>query len=283
MGVKSELQRGIKSGFRNYHNNAYYKAVIDLNYRNKLFDIAFRKTTNNMNTILYGPLGTGKTYHTIDLAVRIAAPNDYTEGDHKANKEVYDQLVQTGQVVFTTFHQSMCYEDFIEGIKPLKPSEGDNFLTYDIIPGVFKQISERAQYFSNTSPKIPSGIKILSESEFRDAQFYKISLGDINDPEDQAIYDYCIENNCIAIGFMYGIDLTNKTEEEIYKIAAENNLGRFSAQALCYFSLYLKNDNYFIVSKGVSKVRAIGKVTGDYFYDKEAPPSGTNILEKLNG
>lgn len=158
----------------------------------------------------------------------------------------------------------------IEGIKPLKPSEGDSFLTYDIIPGVFKQISERAQYFSNTSPKAPSGIKILSESEFQNAQFYKISLGDINDPEDQAIYDYCIENKCIAIGFMYGIDLTNRTEEEIYKIAAENNLGRFSAQALCYFSLYLKNDNYFIVSKGVSKVRAIGKVTGPYYYDKEA-------------
>lgn len=90
MGVKSELQRGIKSGFRNYHNNAYFKAVIDLNYRNKIFDNAFRKTTNNMNTILYGPPGTGKTYHTIDLAVRIAAPDEYTEGDHEANKEVYE-------------------------------------------------------------------------------------------------------------------------------------------------------------------------------------------------
>jgi len=99
---------------------------------------------------------------------------------------------------------------------------------------------------------------------------YKISLGDINVPEDQAIYDYCIENNCIAIGFIYGIDLKNRTEEDIYKIATENNLSRFSAQALCYFSLYLKNDNYIIVSKGLSKVRAFGKVTGDYFYDEGA-------------
>jgi hypothetical protein len=224
-----------------------------------------------LNTILYGPPGTGKTYYTVDLAVRIAAPEKYAQNDHEANKKIYDQLVQSGQVVFTTFHQSMCYEDFIEGIKPLKPSEGDSFLTYDVVTGVFKQISERAQYFSKNALTASVPRKILNESEMQNAQIYKISLGDINDPEDQAIYDYCIENSCIAIGFMYGNDLTNKTEEEIYKIAAGNDEGRYAAQALCYFSLYLKKDNYFLVSKGLSKVRAIGKVSGPYFYDKEAP------------
>jgi 5-methylcytosine-specific restriction protein B len=98
-----------------------------------------------LNTILYGPPGTGKTYYTVDLAVQIAAPDKYRDNDHDANKEVYDTLVREGQVIFTTFHQSMCYEDFVEGIKPLKPGENDPYLKYDIEDGIFKKICSAAQ------------------------------------------------------------------------------------------------------------------------------------------
>lgn len=48
--------------------------------------------------------------------------------------------------VFTTFHQSFSYEDFIEGIKPkLNTEAGDVELSYQIENGVFKELCLRAQ------------------------------------------------------------------------------------------------------------------------------------------
>jgi len=102
------------------------------------------KKEYTLNTILYGPPGTGKTYHTVDLAVKIASPEKYIEGNHEENKKIYDNLIKQGQIVFTTFHQSMSYEDFIEGIKPLKPEGTDTFLKYDVEDGIFKKICAAA-------------------------------------------------------------------------------------------------------------------------------------------
>lgn len=48
--------------------------------------------------------------------------------------------------VFTTFHQSFSYEDFIEGIKPKMDEETEtNELTYKIESGIFKELCSRAQ------------------------------------------------------------------------------------------------------------------------------------------
>lgn len=110
-------------------------------------------TTWNLNTILYGPPGTGKTYYTINKAVSIIEGIDSEEKLYKkyqTRKELkkrFDELLISdwenpkGQIGFITFHQSMCYEDFIEGIKPLKPGEDDNTVFYDIKDGIFKLIS----------------------------------------------------------------------------------------------------------------------------------------------
>jgi 5-methylcytosine-specific restriction protein B len=48
--------------------------------------------------------------------------------------------------VFTTFHQSYSYEDFIEGIKPILTSEeSDGAVAYHIEDGIFKQICKKAE------------------------------------------------------------------------------------------------------------------------------------------
>jgi len=49
--------------------------------------------------------------------------------------------------VFTTFHQSFSYEDFIEGIKPRMENDSEEIenLTYEIQSGIFKQLCADAQ------------------------------------------------------------------------------------------------------------------------------------------
>lgn len=100
-----------------------------------------------LNQILYGPPGTGKTYNTINKAISIANPEFNLNQNREILKAEYNRLVENGQIVFTTFHQSMSYEDFIEGIKPIieEDSDGNRSVIYEIKNGVFKLISEKAQ------------------------------------------------------------------------------------------------------------------------------------------
>ena len=94
----------------------------------------------SMNQILYGPPGTGKTYNTRNLALQILG--EKIEGlSRKEIKKLYDTKVESGNIVFTTFHQSMSYEDFIEGIKP---STKENNVIYNVVDGLFKKLSEKA-------------------------------------------------------------------------------------------------------------------------------------------
>lgn len=96
-----------------------------------------------LNQILYGPPGTGKTYNTIYKALSILEPEiDYKEGKTREEaKTKFDEYVASERIVFTTFHQSMSYEDFVEGIKP---STVKGTITYKPESGVFKTIAEKA-------------------------------------------------------------------------------------------------------------------------------------------
>ena len=103
--------------------------------------------TNNLNQILYGPPGTGKTYNTINKALSILETKTQEEinvEDRDVLKSKFDDYIKNGQIIFTTFHQSMSYEDFIEGIKPLKPEEEDEFVKYDVKEGIFKGLCRQA-------------------------------------------------------------------------------------------------------------------------------------------
>src|SRR5690606_24733268 len=109
-----------------------------------------------LNQILYGPPGTGKTYSTKEAAVKIASPTVYAsigsnltiEQRRKLITDEYEKLLDAGQIVFCTFHQSMSYEDFVEGIKP--ETIGDN-ISYSVQPGVFKELCEKASVKSNSN------------------------------------------------------------------------------------------------------------------------------------
>lgn len=111
-----------------------------------------------LNQILYGPPGTGKTYQTINKAVSIASPEFNLNQERDLIKKEYQRLVDAGQIVFTTFHQSMSYEDFVEGIKPEieEDSEGVKTVIYEIKKGIFREISENAQKVKLQSEEVSS-------------------------------------------------------------------------------------------------------------------------------
>lgn len=111
-----------------------------------------------LNQILYGPPGTGKTYQTINKAVSIASQEFNLNQERDLVKKEYQRLVDAGQIVFTTFHQSMSYEDFVEGIKPEieEDSEGVKTVIYEIKKGIFREISENAQKVKLQSEEVSS-------------------------------------------------------------------------------------------------------------------------------
>ena len=99
-----------------------------------------------LNCIIYGAPGTGKTYTTAEYALAIikdiAVDNKRKNFDErKAVMAEYNDYVRKGQVIFTTFHQSYGYEEFIQGLRPDTESEQMSFITVD---GVFKRIADTA-------------------------------------------------------------------------------------------------------------------------------------------
>ncbi|HEY3588779.1 MAG TPA: AAA family ATPase [Buttiauxella sp.] len=102
---------------------------------------AFSATAFPLNQILFGPPGTGKTWDTSSLAVQIIDGKNAVEWPRDQIKKRYDVLVKAEQIVFTTFHQSFSYEDFIEGIRA---ETKDGIIHYKIEDGVFKKLATEA-------------------------------------------------------------------------------------------------------------------------------------------
>lgn len=99
-----------------------------------------------LNSIIYGAPGTGKTYSTVQYAIAMLENVEVdltkkTTDERKQIVEKYNQYVEDGKIVFTTFHQNYGYEDFIQGLRPDTKLGGLNFKNVD---GVFKEIANRA-------------------------------------------------------------------------------------------------------------------------------------------
>lgn len=144
------------------------------------------------NIILYGPPGTGKTYNTAIYAVAICDNLSIEEVRTKPYSEVmerYQQLKDVEKrVVFTTFHQSYGYEEFIEGIKPKIDNESRD-VEYIIKDGVFKAFCDRAGQIRAKTNK--AAVR-------DDARIWNVILGGNSAPELKSI---CFKEGTIRIGW----------------------------------------------------------------------------------
>ena len=118
----------------------------------KFKDMVFVEKTAKLlqskhNIILQGAPGTGKTYNTAAITLKALDITDVDLTDHKAVMDRYDEL-RGKQIFFTTFHQSLDYEDFVEGLKPhiQTDNKGNSIgVTYEPEDGIFKRACNAAQ------------------------------------------------------------------------------------------------------------------------------------------
>ena len=179
--------------------------------------------SHKKNIILQGAPGVGKTYTTAALALSICGEN--VPDDHDSVMKRYEELQKDGRIGFVTFHQSMDYEDFVEGIKP---STDNGTITYDVEDGVFKQMC----------------IKALSENNFDEVYAKFIS----------AIEDYNEENPFklkTPSGSLFAVFVNSKGNLALcagaslkkYAVLTKENLRSFfiDTASVTYYKSYFKS------------------------------------------
>ena len=248
---------------KNSNSHEYNKeAVKTVQYK----ETHMKENTNPLNQILYGPPGTGKTYNTVIKAIEITNPEliqkdkDGNVENYEVLKEKFDELKQQGQIEFVTFHQSYSYEEFVEGIKPdiSKWNDDGSELKYVGKDGIFKNICEHAK------PIKVSSIK-HQPIDFSNTKVFKMSLGNTLEKEDD-IYEYCISNDVVALGFK-DVDFSDCKTSQDFKDKDDS----WGATALERFVNWMDIGDIIIVSNGNRNFRAIAQVTGDYYYDRTTP------------
>lgn len=110
-----------------------------------------RRVSDVGQLIFYGPPGTGKTF----------------KATHLARDWVYDTATTPpadNQVQTVTFHPSVSYEDFVEGLTATKGSE-DDAVSYEYEPGTFKRIynDARKAYERSDGENSPRYVLIIDE------------------------------------------------------------------------------------------------------------------------
>lgn len=200
---------GIPYAILNTHYRKFIQNnIVKDNSMKQEANFAQEKIYQPLNQILYGPPGTGKTYNTVLKAMSIIDNTEYknvSDEQYSALKTRFDELKQTGQIEFVTFHQSYSYEEFVEGIKPYIP-EWDALDNVDVKyigeNGIFKRICKKAE-----TPIIKNVDSNLELNE--NPKIWKVSLMKTGENE---IRKDCMENNRIRIGFdKYGETINDET------------------------------------------------------------------------
>ena len=220
-----------------------------------------------INLILYGPPGTGKTYSSAAEAVRLCG--EPVPEDREALKQTYRQLLAAGRIEFVTFHQSMSYEDFVEGRQPMTGSDEDDDTSsagfrLETVPGIFRRMAKRAE----TSRGRSTGDDAITVA---DRQVFKMSIDEANNPEDARLFEEAIEGGYALLGFE-DIDWSDdKYADREAIIEACKTKGHTDIDARSgvvqmpfIFRNWVHQGDIVIVSKGNSLFRAIGEFAGDY-------------------
>lgn len=108
-----------------------------------------------LNQILYGPPGTGKTYATVERALEIFVQAGLRNSGNTRQEQLrcFNNLVQDGHIRFVTFHQSFCYEDFVEGIRAVTDDDGK--ISYEVKDGIFKELCTEARGTAGEAVSLP--------------------------------------------------------------------------------------------------------------------------------
>ena len=262
--LRSELANN-KNGINDFPAFSFY-ADRTINYTindDDFNDREIDKMNIPLNQILYGPPGTGKTYNTVLKAMSIIDNTEYkdvSEEQYSALKARFDELKQAGQIEFVTFHQSYSYEEFVEGIKPYIPEWGttDNTeVRYIGENGIFKEICKNARQIKTdkTSHKI----------DFSKTRIFKMSLGANWENETEDIYNYCLTNNVVALGWGDDKDFSScNTSEEFRKLDST-----WGAKAVEIFKNWMRVGDIILISNGNSNIKAIAQITGEYEYHND--------------
>ncbi|MFI8554395.1 AAA family ATPase [Psychrobacter sp. NPDC077938] len=245
-----------------------------------------------LNRIVYGPPGTGKTYCTTELAVQCAAPDWYCDfnndpldesGRRERLKAKYDELTDKGRIAFTTFHQSFSYEDFVEGIRPIvvEGIDGSSNISYEVVDGIFKQLCTNARTTEQTG--YTQAVNIEGKN------IWKLSLGNTNISDENEIFNECIDNNYVLLGWGDDIDFSNcsNRREVVAKIEQSHNISladdpnNYKATAVNTFKNAVSIGDLVIISDGNHKFRAIAEITSDYEFLDTKERSGFQQLRKV--
>jgi hypothetical protein len=258
------------------------------------------KVGAQLNQILFGPPGTGKTYNTIYYALSIIEQKSIEdlqiEGENDEGRkklvERFNRYKENNVASMITFHQSFAYEDFIEGIKPTMEEEsiesgGKDLIQYQIVDGIFKQLCIDARAINQIDSTSNIDVYIAPEI-LENKSFHKISLGNTLDDSGNSVYSYCKENNCIALGWGEDVDYSGvdsrKGIKDCFLAAGYAAQQRdFNIGAIERFILWMKEGDIVFISHGNQNLKAVGIIEGGYEYraSKDLPFLGYNHFRKV--
>ena len=203
------------------------------------------------NVVLYGAPGTGKTYDVPEFAVRLCDPAFMaTEPNREEIVSRYNQLKTEKRIAFTTFHQSLDYEDWIEGLRPVVNE--NNQVTYEIESGIFKKLCEEAE-----RPVVKDKQVGIADN----AVVWKVSLAGTG---DNPVRSDCMKNSYIRIGWDgYGPVISDETDWSVY-----NGEGK---QILDAYINKMKIGDIVMSCYSSQTIDAIGVVVSDYEFDDSLP------------
>ncbi|MBQ7287204.1 MAG: hypothetical protein IJW73_05525, partial [Candidatus Gastranaerophilales bacterium] len=216
----------------------------------------------SLNQILYGPPGTGKTYNTVIEAMKIIdkpvinIDKDGICTNYSDVKKIFDDYKNDGRIQFVTFHQSYSYEEFVEGIKPKTTQDGK--IIYEVQDGIFKKICNEAKQIKAE--------KTSDSIDFSKTRIFKMSLGAVWENDVADIYSYCLENNVIALGWGRDKDFSECVSTQDFK----NLDNTWGAKAVEIFKNWMRIGDVVLISNGVSNIKAIARITGEYEYRSDS-------------